>query len=154
MNLKGTNAVIKPARFLKGAKSCKVTLLNTQEVAIEVFPIYYCAYSTKNVAVPRSTLINGLLAPQASRLKIGVNAESLRVLLDRPYISTMVDKLDLQLASLACGFSLGFGFLTVWEAIKQTRRNQNARRSLYVSSKFITLRSLDDPCHVSTLFLF
>lgn len=36
------------------------------------------------------------------------------------------------LASLAAGFALGFGFLTVWEAIKQTRRNQNPRKSLYI----------------------
>lgn len=36
------------------------------------------------------------------------------------------------LASLTAGFALGFGFLTVWEAIKQTRRNQNPRKSLYI----------------------
>lgn len=36
------------------------------------------------------------------------------------------------LASLAAGFALGFGFLTVWEAVKQTRRNQNPKRSLYI----------------------
>lgn len=36
------------------------------------------------------------------------------------------------LASLAAGFALGFGFLTVWEAIKQTRSNQNPRKSLYI----------------------
>lgn len=36
------------------------------------------------------------------------------------------------LASLAAGFALGFGFLTVWEAIKQTRRNQNPKKSLYI----------------------
>lgn len=36
------------------------------------------------------------------------------------------------LASLAAGFALGFGFLTVWEAIKQTRRNQSPRKSLYI----------------------
>lgn len=36
------------------------------------------------------------------------------------------------LASLAAGFALGFGFLTVWEAIKQTRRCQKPKRSLYV----------------------
>lgn len=36
------------------------------------------------------------------------------------------------LASLAAGFALGFGFLTVWEAIKQTKRNQNPTKSLYI----------------------
>ncbi|KAJ4386759.1 hypothetical protein N0V93_009657 [Gnomoniopsis smithogilvyi] len=36
------------------------------------------------------------------------------------------------LASLAAGFALGIGFFTVWEAIKQTRRNQNPKKSLYI----------------------
>ncbi|KAK7729987.1 hypothetical protein SLS53_009102 [Cytospora paraplurivora] len=35
-------------------------------------------------------------------------------------------------ASLAVGFTLGFGLLTVWEAIKQTRRSKNPRRSAYI----------------------
>ncbi|RMZ73238.1 MFS multidrug transporter [Pyrenophora seminiperda CCB06] len=39
---------------------------------------------------------------------------------------------DYQLAALAAGFTLGFGFLTVWEAIKQTRRNQSPLRSAYI----------------------
>lgn len=39
---------------------------------------------------------------------------------------------DQTLASLAVGFTLGFGLLTVWEAIKQTRRSKNPRRSSYV----------------------
>ncbi|KAL1597834.1 hypothetical protein SLS60_008321 [Paraconiothyrium brasiliense] len=41
-------------------------------------------------------------------------------------------KSDTQLAALAAGFTLGFGFLTVWEAIKQTRRNKNPLRSSYI----------------------
>ncbi|KAI5928133.1 hypothetical protein F4810DRAFT_706027 [Camillea tinctor] len=41
-------------------------------------------------------------------------------------------KEDYQLSSLAAGFTLGFGFLTVWEAIKQTRRNRNPLRSVYI----------------------
>ncbi|KAK8068968.1 hypothetical protein PG994_005584 [Apiospora phragmitis] len=41
-------------------------------------------------------------------------------------------KTDFQVASLAAGFSLGFGFLTAWEAIKQTRRNKNPARSAYI----------------------
>lgn len=41
-------------------------------------------------------------------------------------------KSDLQLAALAAGFTLGFGFLTVWEAIKQTIRNKNPLRSTYI----------------------
>ncbi|OTA99544.1 hypothetical protein M426DRAFT_325013 [Hypoxylon sp. CI-4A] len=39
---------------------------------------------------------------------------------------------DVQVSSLAAGFSIGFGFLTVWEALKQTRRNRNPLRSTYI----------------------
>ncbi|KAK1702154.1 hypothetical protein BDP67DRAFT_422639 [Colletotrichum lupini] len=41
-------------------------------------------------------------------------------------------KTDYQIASLAAGFTIGFGFLTVWEAMKQTRRNRNPLRSTYI----------------------
>ncbi len=44
----------------------------------------------------------------------------------------MASKGDIQLASLAAGFTLGFGFLTVWQAIKQTQRNKRPWRSAYV----------------------
>ncbi|KAI0117444.1 hypothetical protein F4814DRAFT_287381 [Daldinia grandis] len=44
----------------------------------------------------------------------------------------MTSKSDIQVASLAAGFSMGFGILTVWEAIKQTRRNRNPLRSTYI----------------------
>jgi cytochrome b len=39
---------------------------------------------------------------------------------------------DFQLAAVAAGFTIGFGFLTVWEAIKQTRQNHNPLRSAYI----------------------
>jgi hypothetical protein len=39
---------------------------------------------------------------------------------------------DYQLSALAAGFSLGFGVLTIWEAIKQTRRNRSPLRSVYI----------------------
>jgi hypothetical protein len=39
---------------------------------------------------------------------------------------------DIQLSAMAAGFTIGFGFLTVWEAIKQTRRNRNPLRSVYI----------------------
>ena len=39
---------------------------------------------------------------------------------------------DFELAALAAGFTIGFGFLTVWEAVKQTRRNRNPLRSAYI----------------------
>nr|XP_036581501.1 uncharacterized protein CTRU02_08551 [Colletotrichum truncatum]KAF6789852.1 hypothetical protein CTRU02_08551 [Colletotrichum truncatum] len=44
----------------------------------------------------------------------------------------MATKTDYQIASLAAGFTIGFGFLTVWEAMKQTRRNRNPLRSSYI----------------------
>lgn len=44
----------------------------------------------------------------------------------------MASTSDVQVASLAAGFTLGFGFLTVWEAMKQTRRNRNPLRSTYI----------------------
>ncbi|KAK8013740.1 hypothetical protein PG991_009333 [Apiospora marii] len=39
---------------------------------------------------------------------------------------------DYQVASLAAGFALGFGILTVWEATKQTNHNKNPLRSAYI----------------------
>ncbi|KAH4918762.1 hypothetical protein HBI23_212410 [Parastagonospora nodorum] len=39
---------------------------------------------------------------------------------------------DFQIAALAAGFTIGFGILTVWEAIKQTRRNRNPLKSVYI----------------------
>ena len=39
---------------------------------------------------------------------------------------------DLQLAAAAAGFSLGFGFLTVVRAYKQTRANRAPARSAYI----------------------
>ena len=39
---------------------------------------------------------------------------------------------DVQVAALAAGFTLGFGLLTCWEAIKQTRLNRNPLRSSYI----------------------
>ncbi|KAL4731515.1 hypothetical protein ACLX1H_000485 [Fusarium chlamydosporum] len=39
---------------------------------------------------------------------------------------------DIKIASMAMGFTLGFGLLTVWEAWKQTRRNRNPLRSTYI----------------------
>ncbi|KAI1393282.1 uncharacterized protein F4822DRAFT_6564 [Hypoxylon trugodes] len=42
------------------------------------------------------------------------------------------DKIDIQVSSLAAGFSIGFGIWTVWEAWKQTRRNRNPLRSPYI----------------------
>jgi hypothetical protein len=44
----------------------------------------------------------------------------------------MASKEDIKIASLAAGFTIGFGFLTVWEAIKQTRRNRRPARSVYI----------------------
>lgn len=48
------------------------------------------------------------------------------------YFTMAASKTDYQIASLAAGFTIGFGFLTVWEAMKQTRRNRNPLRSTYI----------------------
>jgi hypothetical protein len=39
---------------------------------------------------------------------------------------------DYQLAAAAAGFTLGFGVLTVWKAIAQTRANKSPHRSAYI----------------------
>ncbi|KAF2188033.1 hypothetical protein K469DRAFT_737762 [Zopfia rhizophila CBS 207.26] len=44
----------------------------------------------------------------------------------------MASRSDIQVAALAAGFTIGFGLLTVWEAIKQTQRNRNPLRSAYI----------------------
>ncbi|KAG8165002.1 hypothetical protein KVR01_005277 [Diaporthe batatas] len=51
------------------------------------------------------------------------------------------EKSDQTLASLAVGFTLGFGLLTVWEAVKQTRRSKNPRRSSYVYMIWVEVAS-------------
>lgn len=42
------------------------------------------------------------------------------------------DSMDGTVGAMAVGFTLGLGLLTVWEAIKQTMRSKNPRRSPYV----------------------
>ena len=44
----------------------------------------------------------------------------------------MSTETDLKLAGLAAGFTLGFGLLTVWEAVKQTRTVTSPLRSHYI----------------------
>ncbi|PTB61867.1 hypothetical protein BBK36DRAFT_1130661 [Trichoderma citrinoviride] len=44
----------------------------------------------------------------------------------------MASTSDIQLASVAAGFTLGFGFLTVWKAIQHTVRNRRPWKSLYI----------------------
>lgn len=39
---------------------------------------------------------------------------------------------DYQLAAAAAGFTLGFGLLTVWKAVKQTKANKSPLRSAYI----------------------
>ena len=39
---------------------------------------------------------------------------------------------DFQVANLAAGFTIGFGILTVWKAIKQTRRLKTPSKSPYI----------------------
>jgi hypothetical protein len=44
----------------------------------------------------------------------------------------MASTQDIKVASMAAGFTIGFGVLTVWEAVKQTRQNRNPLRSTYI----------------------
>lgn len=39
---------------------------------------------------------------------------------------------DIKVSSIAFGFTLGFGFLTTWNAIKQTMRSRNPAKSAYI----------------------
>ncbi|KAK4120179.1 hypothetical protein N657DRAFT_625393 [Parathielavia appendiculata] len=48
---------------------------------------------------------------------------------------------DIKLAGIAFGFTLGFGFLTVWKAIKQTMAVSSPRRSIYVILVWIEIFS-------------
>lgn len=45
---------------------------------------------------------------------------------------TMTTRGDLALASIFWGFTLGFGFLVVWGAIKQTMRAKSPWRSIFI----------------------
>jgi hypothetical protein len=44
----------------------------------------------------------------------------------------MASVTDFKVSSLAAGFSIGFGFLTTWEAIKQTKSSTSPLRSVYL----------------------
>lgn len=44
----------------------------------------------------------------------------------------VITKTDLEIASICWGFTLGFGFLTTWEAVKQTVRSRSPLRSIYI----------------------
>ncbi|KAL7896127.1 hypothetical protein HDV63DRAFT_235134 [Trichoderma sp. SZMC 28014] len=44
----------------------------------------------------------------------------------------MTSTSDIQVASVAAGFTLGFGFLTVWKAIQHTMRNRRPWKSQYI----------------------
>jgi hypothetical protein len=48
---------------------------------------------------------------------------------------------DIKLAGIASGFTLGFGVLTVWKAIKQTMTVKTPRRSIYVILVWIEIFS-------------
>ncbi|KAF2220982.1 hypothetical protein BDZ85DRAFT_302196 [Elsinoe ampelina] len=53
------------------------------------------------------------------------------VFLSPDFVEQQVTQADMNIASIAWGFSMGFGFLTVWAAIKQTtaaRRKHGTRR--------------------------
>ena len=53
------------------------------------------------------------------------------------YVPLVVTKSDLIIASLAWGFTLGFGFLTVWTAIKQTQSAWRRKGALSLKSPYL-----------------
>lgn len=48
------------------------------------------------------------------------------------YVAQQVTRTDMNVASICWGFTLGFGFLTTWEAMRQTLRARDPLRSTYV----------------------
>jgi hypothetical protein len=58
-------------------------------------------------------------------------------LLSDHYVAEPVTVADLQLASLAWGFTIGFGFLTTWTAIKQTADIQRRHGYSKLNSPYI-----------------
>lgn len=48
------------------------------------------------------------------------------------YVLQEVTRTDMNIASISWGFTLGFGFLTTWEAIRQTNRARDPLRSVYI----------------------
>ncbi|KAH8146716.1 uncharacterized protein LAJ45_09090 [Morchella importuna] len=48
------------------------------------------------------------------------------------YVLQEVTRTDMNIASICWGFTLGFGFLTTWEAIRQTNRARDPLRSTYI----------------------
>jgi len=47
-------------------------------------------------------------------------------------MSGSTDIADAKVASFAAGFSVGFGFLTAWAAVKQTRKQRQPWKSVFV----------------------
>lgn len=48
------------------------------------------------------------------------------------YVAQQVTRTDLNVASICWGFTLGFGFLTTWEAMRQSLRARDPLRSTYI----------------------
>lgn len=84
------------------------------------FPFYWdCSDIYVNTG-PLAAFVLLLLSLRSSRVE------------QRPNKIMSASVQDYQLAAAAAGFTIGFGFLTVWEAIKQTQRNRNPLRSVYI----------------------
>ena len=63
--------------------------------------------------------------------------DNMGISLPANYVPLVVTKSDLIVASLAWGFTLGFGFLTVWTAIKQTRSAWRRKGTLALESPYL-----------------
>lgn len=53
-------------------------------------------------------------------------------LIPSTYVAQQVTRTDMNVASICWGFTLGFGFLTTWEAIRQSLRARDPLRSIYI----------------------
>jgi hypothetical protein len=61
----------------------------------------------------------------------------MKTLLSDDFVVEPVTVNDLQLASLAWGFTIGFGFLTTWTAIKQTAHMHRRYKLSRLNSPYI-----------------
>lgn len=72
-----------------------------------------------------------------NKLYVTIVKDIMRTLLSKDYVLEPVTVNDLQLASLAWGFTIGFGFLTTWTAMKQTAHMQRRYTLSKLNSPYI-----------------
>ncbi|KAL6410720.1 hypothetical protein AUP68_07152 [Ilyonectria robusta] len=63
----------------------------------------------------------------------------MKTLLSPHYVAQAVTQTDLIIASLAWGFTIGFGWLTTWTAVKQTTRIWRRRGRRVFSNAYVVM---------------